>query len=118
MTKSPSPLMSLDIEDIVKEAKDEEISPQSSGEQASIESSAPQWESFLRYLQEFRERKQSSSYRKRAYYIEDNIVELINSCNIDGNNATNIINSALLAFIENHKQQFREHLKPSPTLIS
>lgn len=118
--KSSESLMAIDIADIVKGVQEdtpptEDCAPIPSPEYS--ETVSPQWNSFLQHLQTFKERRNNSENRKRPFYIEDNIVEVISSCEFDGSTATNIINSALLAFINENKENFRAHLKPSPTLI-
>lgn len=120
--KNSENLMAIDIADIVKGVQEEtppveECSTPPSLSPEDPETASPQWEYFLHHLQTFKQRRNNSENRKRPFYIEDNIIEVISSCEFDGSTATNIINSALLAFINEHKENFRSHLKPSPSLI-
>lgn len=116
--ESPSTeLMSVDISTVVKEAQEEVVFSTETPEEAQQLSTTTSWEDFLQELETLQTRKNNSKHRKQAFYIENTIVEVLDSCNINNSSSTNIINSALLTFIRNHKHYFRENLKPSPTLI-
>lgn len=116
MNKSSSSpkLMSLDIDKLVKDAKSQPLP--SSEEVSSSPSTQDHWENFLYYLNEFKGQRTSRN-RKKTFYIEDNIVAVIESCNINNSSITNIINAALRSFVEQHKQELRSCLRPNPTLI-
>lgn len=144
MSKSPSPpsqssLMSIDIAGVVSQAKEKDlVEPSSPQEEVHVSSSdaenspshaeissshveeppihSAQWSSFLGYLKYFKGRKGNKS-RHRTIAIEDNIIDVIENCNIKNSSVPNVINAALRSFIEEHKEQLRESLKPRPTLI-
>lgn len=117
-------LMSLNLSDVVKEAKEASVdydttletpldtpSTETSIEETQIPHS---WENFLAYHKEYSIRK---SHHRRNIYIELDIIDLFKNCDIDSGRTSNLINAALRSFIEDHKPLFKASLRPRPTLI-
>ena len=127
--KNSSKLMSLDIAGIVQEAQ-QTYSSQDKLELNSVKTETQQeddtskfspqspesWEKFISYISDFKTNS-SSSTRRRTYQIEENILETLESCNIQNSSVTNIINAALRTFIDEHKHHLRNSLKAKPSLI-
>lgn len=131
-TTSPPELMSLDIDSLVKEARDE-TSPisQSSIEEPDRTSNeedtktslgernvrpSSNWENCLSYIDYFKV-SSSPENRRRSYQIEENILETLEGCNIHNSTVTNIINAALRSFIDEHKINLRTTLKTASLIF-
>lgn len=120
--KQADDLMHLDLDEIVKGTKEDksEISSATPPIQEECQSitatlSIPHsWENFLIYHQEYSSQK---SHHRRNIYIEHDIIDLFNNCDIQGGRTSNLINAALRSFIEDHKSFFKASLRPRPTLI-
>lgn len=113
-------LMAINLESLVSEAKEKDsfheriTDKQSTGVITSLEDKSS-WSNFYSHIDSMKVRVKRD--RKRAYYIDDNIIDVMQSCDFGKTSITNVINAALRAFIDDHKQQLREILKPSPKLI-
>ena len=127
--KTSSELMSLDIAGIVQEAQQTSseqdklelnsvnTAPQQERETSNFSPQSPEsWEKFISYISGFKTNTISST-RRRTYQIEENILETLESCNIQNSSVTNIINAALRTFIDEHKHYLRNSLKSKPSLI-
>lgn len=113
-------LMSINIEGLVKDAREESIQegysdfPTDSLDKRETDSS--QWEIFEQNLQSIKKKSQKTS-RTRQYCIDENIVDVLELCTFGKNSLTNVVNAILLTFIQEHKARLRTLLKPTPSLI-
>lgn len=129
-TSNPSSFTGLDLDNLVEEAKKRKIEDVTKEEcqEAVLEATSsysteenppsfPQsWSNFLVFLNKYKQSKRKD--RPRSFYIEKEIIEVLENCCIENSKTTDIINGILRSFINDHKALFRESLKPRPTLIS
>ena len=88
-------LMLPDIDGIVKDIRG----------QKTISGSS--WEVFLRCSQSYDYRVRNDD--RRVYPIDNDIINTLKQCNINRMSTATMINSILRAFIEQNKDQLREH---------
>lgn len=128
MKSPPNSVATLDIGNLVKEVQEtttsapSDASPQTKENTSStpIEETAipsTHWENFLAYIEYFKQTARPET-RKRAYQIEDNILETLKGCNIQNSTITNIINAALRSFIDEHKQSLRGTLNTNSLITN
>ena len=113
-------LMAINLESLVSEAKEKDsfhegITDKQPPGEVITPGDKSSCSNFYSHIDSMKVRVKRD--RKRAYYIDDNIIDVMQSCDFGKTSITNVINAALRAFIDDHKQQLREILKPSPKLI-
>lgn len=119
-------LMAINLEALVSEAKEntpfegedkqvQETSVQPLQEEGLSSEDTSSWSNFHSHIERMKEGVTRN--RKKAYYIDENIIDVIKSCDFGKTSITNVINAALRSFIDEHKQQLKGLLKPSPKLI-
>lgn len=131
---SSASLANLDLEGLVKEAREAKEQVSQVEEPASIEqetqvedkeevtdppevsTASESWDNFLGFLNTYRSSKTKD--RPRSFYIEKEIIDVLENCSIANSKTTDVINGILRSFIDLHKANFREALRPRPTLIS
>lgn len=131
---SSASLANLDLEGLVKEAREAKEQVSQVEEPASVEqetqvedkeevtdppkvsTASESWDNFLGFLNTYRSSKTKD--RPRSFYIEKEIIDVLENCSIANSKTTDVINGILRSFIDLHKANFREALRPRPTLIS
>lgn len=131
---SSASLANLDLEGLVKEAREAKEQVSQVEEPASVEqetqvedkeevtdppevsTASESWDNFLGFLNTYRSSKTKD--RPRSFYIEKEIIDVLENCSISNSKTTDVINGILRSFIDLHKANFREALRPRPTLIS
>lgn len=117
-------LKNLNLEGLVKEAKEKAIAEdipahreiQDESELPEASSFPQSWNSFLFFLKQYKSNKRKQ--RDRSFYIENEIIDVLENCSIEKSKTTDIINGILRSFIDENKSQLRASLRPRPTLIS
>ena len=115
-------LMLPDIDGIVKDIRGQKtISGQSKAdekeqqpeeapddtENTSSSEGGSSWEVFLKCSQSYNYRVRNDD--RRVYPIDNDIINTLKQCNINRMSTATMINSILRAFIEQNKDQLREH---------
>lgn len=115
-------LMSINIEGLVKDVREESFQEDDSMVESSTdnpdkgETGSSQWETFEQNLQSIKKKSQKTA-RTRQFCIDENIVDVLELCTFGKNSLTNVVNAILLTFIQEHKLHLRTLLKPTPSLI-
>ncbi len=117
VSNSSTSLMSIDFDGLVKGAREKDLSVQNElipEDKREIDS--PQWAAFEQNLKMYKKKVEKPS-RTRQYGIDESIVDVLELCTFSKNSMANVVNAILLTFIQEHKQQLRTLLKPTPQLI-
>ena len=89
-------LMSINIEGLVKDAREESIQEGDSDLPTDFldkrETDSSQWEIFEQNLQSIKKKSQKTS-RTRQYCIDENIVDVLELCTFGKNSLTNVVNA-------------------------